>query len=270
MVNLSVANVPMMSSAHAQSVSLVMSKDATIAELSAVIETDPAMTLGILRVANSAAASPVDRLSRVGDAMVRIGLEDTRRIVLAVVLRGSAANGELEKSGLDINEMWRHLVSTAILTDGVSMVDESLKPTRRLAFSAGLLHDVGRLVMASGSPGHYQRVLRRVANGVGIEDAERAEYGEDHASFGAIVAREWGLSEDVVSAISSHHDAEEGVGSAIRRARALTKKLGIGDGLQPATAPTLTGEDEDALAVMHVGGSRQVLAKIEWFRGAIG
>ena len=269
MVNVSPEKVPMMSAAHAQSVSLVMSKDATISELAAVIETDPAMTLGMLRVANSAAESPVDRVSRVGDAMVRIGLEDTRRIVLAVVLQGSAANEELAKSGLDIDEMWRHVVATAILSDGVAMVDEALRPSRQFAFSAGLLHDVGRLVMASGSPAHYQRVLRRIANGADVREAERSEFGDDHATFGAVVAREWGLAEEVVTAIASHHEAASGVGSAIRRARTLAWKLGIGDGLAAAPAATLGGDDEDALAVMHLGGSRQVLTKIDWFRSAI-
>lgn len=269
MSNGSAVKVPMMSAAHAQSVSLVMSKDATISELSAVVETDPAMTLGLLRVANSAAESPVDRVSRVGDAMVRIGLEDTRRIVLAVVLHSGAANDELVKSGLDVNEMWRHLVATAILADGVAMMDESVKPWRRAAFSAGLLHDVGRLVMAASSPANYQRVLTRVENGLDAREAERSEFGDDHATFGAVVVREWGLGEDVASAIADHHDAVGGVGGAIRRGRALASKLGIGDGLLAGGAVTLTGEDEDALVVMHLGGSRQVLAKIDWFRGAI-
>ena len=270
MVNMSVAKVPPMSAAHAQSVSLVMSKDATISELAAVIETDPAMTLGMLRVANSAAESPVDRVSRVGDAMVRIGLEDTRRIVLAVVLQGSAGNEELAKSGLNLDEMWQHLVGTAILADGVAMVDETLRPSRHMAFSAGMLHDVGRLVMASASPPHYQRVLRRIGAGADAREAECHEFGDDHATFGAVVARAWGLADEVVTAIETHHEAEGGVGSAVRRARALVSKLGIGDGLRPADPPTLGGDDEDALAVMHLGGSRQVLAKIEWFRGAIG
>ena len=259
----------MMSAAHAQSMSLVMSKDATISELAAVIETDPAMTLGMLRVANSAAEAPVDRVSRVSDAMVRIGLEDTRRIVMTVVLRGSAANEQLQQSGLNIGEMWRHVVATAILTDGVIMVDEALRPWRKAGFSAGLLHDVGRLVMASGSPAHYQRVMRRVAKGMDVREAERSEFGDDHAAFGAVVAREWGLSDEIVTAIASHHEAESGVGSAIRRARGLVWKLGIGDGLTAVEAATLGGDDDDALAVMHLGGSRQVLAKIDWFHGAI-
>jgi len=259
----------MMSAAHAQSVSLVMSKDATIAELSAVIETDPAMTMGMLRVANSALESPRDRVTRVADAMVRIGLEDTRRIVLAVVLQGTAANQGLSQSGVDIDEMWRHVVSTAILADGVTMTDEALKPLRPQAFSAGLLHDVGRLVMASGSPPHYQRVLRRVAKGMDPSEAERAEFGDDHASFGAVVVRQWGLPDEVAEAIAAHHCAQGGLGLVVERAAQLSRRLGIGDGVAPPQPASLTGDDDDAIAVMHLGGSRRVLQKIEWFRSAL-
>ncbi|MSQ31493.1 MAG: HDOD domain-containing protein [Dehalococcoidia bacterium] len=82
---------------------------ASLAELAAVVETDPAAAAAILRAANSVASAPADRIGRVGEAIVRMGIEDTRSILVALMLRD--ASGEaLERSGLDLDELWRHLI----------------------------------------------------------------------------------------------------------------------------------------------------------------
>ena len=267
-MKINASRVPVLSAAHAQSVSLIMSKQATIAELAAVIEGDPAITLALLRFANSALDAPLERVVRVGDAIVRLGLEETRRVALGIVVQ-QAAGMELSDSGLDEDELWRHLVATAILADAVAATDQSLIDVRPFAFSAGLLHDVGRLALASASPPHYQRVCRRVAAGATALEAERAEFDTDHEALGVEVVTAWGLPEALVPAVGGHHAPGNGVAGVVYRARELALKLGLGDGLVPAPAPTLVEADRDAIAVMHIGGSAQVQARIDWFRGGL-
>jgi len=267
-MTINAARVPVLSPAHSQSMSLVMSKQATITELAAVIEPDPAITMVLLRFANSATDAPVQRIVRASDAIVRLGLDETQRIILGIVMQ-QATGHSLKGSGLDEDELWRHLMGTALLADAIAATDEALRDLRPYAFSAGLLHDVGRLALATASPPHYQRVRRRVATGVSASDAERAEFQTDHEELGSEVASVWGLPPELIPAIGAHHEAGPGIGGLIARARALTTRLGIGDGLIAASEPSLVESDPDAIAVMHVGGPDQVNARIDWFRGGL-
>ncbi len=262
------ARVPVLSPAQTQSVSLIMSKDATISELAAVIETDPALSLALLRFANSALGAPVQRVVRISDAIVRLGLEDTRRVVLGIVMQ-QTAGAELEESGIDQDELWRHLVATAILADAVTSVDRSLREVRPLAFSAGLLHNIGRLALATASPAHFRRVLRRVRIGEDVLEAERTEFNTDHAELGVEIAVAWGLPAELHPAIGSHHERGTGVVEAVYRARQLVEAIGIGDGVTPAVSCSFTESMEDAIAVMHVGGVAQIHERVDWFRGAL-
>ncbi|MDA0352936.1 MAG: HDOD domain-containing protein [Chloroflexi bacterium] len=267
-MTINAARVPVLSPAHSQSVSLIMSKQATITEIAAVVEVDPAITLALLRFANSAADAPAQRIVRASDAIVRLGLEETQRVILGIVMQQSTG-ADLTKSGLDQDELWRHLVGTALLADAIASTDESVRAIRPLAFSAGLLHDVGRLALACSSPPHYQRVLRRIKAGATDIEAERAEFDTDHQTLGIEVASIWGLPDALIPAIGEHHDATEGIGAVVRRARQLTVKLGIGDGVSPRGPRTLTEADDDAIAVMHAGGPAQLEARINWFSGGL-
>lgn len=267
-MKINVAHVPVLSAAHAQAVSLVMSKQASLTELAAVIEADPAITLALLRFANSALDAPLERVVRVADALVRLGLEETRRITLGIIVQ-QTAGAELGESGLDQEELWRHLVGTAILADAVASTDQAQGALRPFAFSAGMLHDVGRLALASASPPHYQRVCRRVEIGMTALEAERTEFGVDHEALGLEVAAAWGLPEELLPALGSHHAPGDGIAGVVYRARELASKLGIGDGLVAAAPPSLGESDRDAIAVMHIGGPAQVHARIDWFRGGL-
>ncbi|MGE3960119.1 MAG: HDOD domain-containing protein [Dehalococcoidia bacterium] len=269
MGGLSVVHIPPLPTAQAQSMALVMSKDASIAELAAVIETDPAMTLGILRLANAAAAQPVARVAKVSQAMIRIGLEDTRRVVLSVALNSGTAANQFAQSGIDGDELWRHVVGVGLLAHGIVSVDPSLQEYRHHAFSAGLLHDIGRLAMAATAPDRYRRVVDSIICGADPLEAERREFADDHAVVGGVVGRSWQLPTAIVDAIEGHPAGDAPLAVAVRRASVLAGRLGIGDGIRAAEPASLQSTDDDALAVMHLGGPERLLNRIEWFRGAL-
>jgi hypothetical protein len=83
------------------------------------------------------------------------------------------------------------------------------------------------------------------------------------------VAAAWGLPDALVPAVGDHHAPGLGIAGAVYRARQLTARLGLGDGLTPPLAPALGEADPDAIAVMHIGGPAQVLARIDCFRGGL-
>ncbi|MDA0256555.1 MAG: HDOD domain-containing protein, partial [Chloroflexi bacterium] len=143
-----------------------------------------------LRAANSAASAPINRVTTAERAVMRIGLRGTRNIVASAVLHSSF--GDLERAGIDLDELWRHLLGCALVADRV------LQPRERSAgFTAGLLHDVGRLSLAQSAPDRYASVVAQVRAGADPREAERAAFGEDHEERGAAITAAWALPEEL-------------------------------------------------------------------------
>jgi putative nucleotidyltransferase with HDIG domain len=237
--------------------------DATIPDVAAVVESDPALTVAVLRAANSAANTSVRRIGTATDAIVRIGLLSTRRIISGATLGQTFR--DLDRSGIDTEEMWRHLLATAMLSDASAWPGGP----RTESFTTGLLHDVGRLAMASHEPERYQEVIARVANGDDPRAAESSVFGVDHVEWGVHVAAEWNFPEGIVEGIAGHHDGE---GSALAwvtfNGRRIAQALGMGDGLVAGAPAEPLDEDGDDFAVVEsLGGAAALEQKIDWYRG---
>ena len=233
--------------------------------LAAIVESDPALTAAVLRAANAAAYVGINRVRAAHEAIVRIGFDETRRIVLGAVVE-EAFDG-VAFAGVDTVELWRHLLATALVADR----EARRTGHRGEAFTAALLHDIGRLAMATFDPDRYARVVELAQRGV---DASRAEYflfGADHASWGVRVGWEWRLPADIVDAIAAHHDPAAGdpLARALRTGRRVAASLGIGDGLAPGREQMLEMGSPEAALVASLGGAASILDRIEWYRGAV-
>ena len=261
--------IPTLPVTRAHTLALLMQPNVSLAELAAIAEADPALTATLLRAANSVASAPVDPVRRVADAMVRLGIDDTRGIVVSMLLHDTAS-ASLGRSGLDLDELWRHLIAAALLTEAVCAADPALSAMRTFAFTTGLLHDIGRLVLASGHPRRYARVIRLTEEGVNTRAAELQQFGVDHAAFGGGVARAWSLPEVVAQAIAAHHDGGEPLTDALRRTLALVIALGVGDGVTPPPPVTLDFGADEAAPLRLIGGPAVLERRIAWFRDALG
>jgi len=237
--------------------------------VAAVAEGDPALTATLLRAANSAASSPLDQVRRTADALVRLGVDDSRGIILATLLQ-DAATQALERSEIDVDALWRHTLAVALLTEATCSADPALVAIRPLAFTTGVLHDIGRLVLAAQHPRRYARVVRLVERGTPVLEAELSQFSTDHAAFGGGVALAWGLPEVIAGAIAAHHSGGSPLAEALRQAIALSHALGIGDGVQPAPVPSLDFAAQSAAPLRLIGGPGVLLKRIEWFRSALG
>ncbi len=257
------SKLPTLPATHARAISLMSRHDATITDVAAVIESDPALTVAVLRAANAAAQTAVRRIGTASDAIVRIGLMSTRRIIAGATLGQTFR--DLDRAGLDTDEMWRHLLATAMLSDASAWPGGP----RTESFTTGLLHDVGRLAMAAQEPERYREVVARVANADEPCDAERAVFGYDHVEWGVEVATAWNFPEGIIEGIAGHHDGE---GSALAwvtyNGRRISQLLGIGDGLVRGPKPEALDEDGDDFAIVDsLGGTDGLEKKVDWYRG---
>lgn len=236
-------DVPALPAAYVRALQLLREPHAELAQLVRIGNDDPAFAAALLRLSNSAESSPRDRVRTIHGAVVRLGLPEARRTIIGVTLK-QAFRG-VAGSHVDEHELWRHLVAVGMLADEAAWGRVAYSD----AFTAGLLHDIGRLAMASEDPQRYgQAVLMARATG-DTAAAEQHFFGLDHMEWGASIGRQWGFPDDMVEGIANHHDGEtSGLAWVLAKARQQAAAMGIGDGvLGPERGPGAAAEARDPL-----------------------
>lgn len=260
----SAIEIPPLPVAQVRALGLVSNPEPSYAELRKVVDADPALTAAVLRAANSAISAPVDRVRTAHVAMVRIGAIESRRIIMGVAL--SSSFQDLHRSKIDENEIWRHLIATGVLSDATAWGE--VQHTE--AFTAGLLHDIGRLAMAAQDPARYSRVVELARRNTPAIEAERTVFGMNHVEWGEAIGRSWGFPNDIIEAIADHHiGTQRGLSWVVTRARELSGSLGIGDGLVGPVPPPPQSEASMLPVVEELGGQEAVIERVNWYSGAL-
>ena len=201
-------------------------------DLRQVIDRDPALSARILKVSNSSLYSFSRKIETVQHSIALLGFRTVTNIVMAASLREVFTH-----FGLAEKQLWEH--STLAGTVAARLTEHAaIDVDREEAFTAGLLHDLGKIALNNTSRKKYTNVLAKVYNeGVSFTSAELEEFGFDHAELGACVAAKWKLSSSLENAIRYHHDPEglAGLSPEDRRLTALTSvatacctRLGVG------------------------------------------
>jgi putative nucleotidyltransferase with HDIG domain len=155
----------------------------------------------VLRLANSAFYGARGQVSRIDDAVQMLGLRTVASTLAAVSLR--ATLGAVRCDGFQFDAYWRHTLCTALSSRELAR-QASLDPGE--AFLLGLLHDVGKLILAMTSPALQTQALRLCqAEGVSAHEAELRVFGVSHAEVGAAVVRQWNFPETIAQTIAHHH-----------------------------------------------------------------
>jgi HD-like signal output (HDOD) protein len=175
-------------------------------DVAAILSEDPAMSAKVLKITNSAFYGLSGTVTSVKHAIVIIGLEGLKSLVISTSLidmfKGDRVGREFQ------DHFWRHSLVAAfgsrVLMRAISPNEFSLS---ELAFSAGLLHDIGKMVMYLQSPSSCQEVIKRGGEGGDVElAAERELFGFDHAAVGGALTERWRMPADICRAISFHHE----------------------------------------------------------------
>lgn len=165
------------------------------------IEQDATLAVRVLRLANSPFYGARGRVSSIGDAVRLLGLRTVAGVVVAVSMRGVLAQWRDEDNLLQ--SYWRHAVATATTAREIAPA-AGADPDE--AFLAGLLHDLGRLVLAVFAPDPARLAREQsIAEDIDPREAEIRLVGCAHDDVGTAVARHWLLPEAIVAAIGWHH-----------------------------------------------------------------
>jgi putative nucleotidyltransferase with HDIG domain len=215
-------------------------EDVDISVLAKKVSHDQALTAKTLRLANSTLFGLQVKVTTIQQAITFLGFQTTRNLITAAAVTGCFPEGQC--AGFDDKAFWRHSIATAACC---KVVARRLRFNQDYAFTAGLLHDIGRLVLVSSFPAPYQQVMEyRKANDTYVLDAERAVLGVDHVMAGAALAEHWNFSDTMKTAIAYHHDPDApgagGLAAIVHVANAIVHALDIAgeeDDLVPAVSP---------------------------------
>jgi HD-like signal output (HDOD) protein len=181
------------------------SPDGDIEQVISHAELDPAMTAKLLKVANSAALGLRHEVNNVAQAISFLGLETTRSVIL--LAHTFSYCDRVRAAGFSIERLWEHSLRAARMARQIARCEFAPRRAMEECFLAGVLHDLGELLLAVNLPEEYGKVLAVARQGGSIPhwEIEAEHLGATHAEVGAELMAAWNLPLTVVEAIALHH-----------------------------------------------------------------
>src|ERR1035438_2635745 len=197
--------VPPFPPVAAKLLSLLAKPEVETNEVAQLISGDATFTARILQRVNSIEFGRVTPVTNIRQAVALLGFDLTRQLILTHAT-AAYAKGALRTE--ELRRCWQHTVATAVLADQIA---NACGEFTHVAFTAGIMHDIGRLGLLVAYPAEYERVIRDAASRcLDLLDFERDEFGMDHAEAGRVLAERWGLPPDLAQIADRHHDPCEG------------------------------------------------------------
>lgn len=216
--------------------------------LGAKIALDQALTAKTLRLANSSFYGMPSKVTTIHQAISVLGFHSIRTLVTACAISGSFPPGS--SSMFDFKAFWRHSIATAVCA---KLLAARFKLNPDTAFTTGLLHDIGTLVLATRFPVEYGQMLAyRRQHDCYIIEAEQAIFGLDHAATGSALAAYWKFPEAIQQAVAQHHSddcaAAASLQLVVHAANTVAHALDL-SGLEDDLVPPMAEAVWDALAL---------------------
>jgi putative nucleotidyltransferase with HDIG domain len=218
-------------------------------DLAEIIRIDSGLTASVFRVSNSAHFAGQVGTHSLSEAVARLGMREVYRLLISLVtaptLKGAdgAAFGHID--------LWHHSLATAVASQ--VLAERLTKEDPEIAFSAGLLHDIGKTLLIRANRKQYISLLKSCADqNRSVRFAEWERYGMDHADVGGELLRHWKFPERMAATAAGHHRPEtaskehQKLAALVCVGNILAYKLGVGNGHPPYVAQP----DRDTLAMI--------------------
>jgi putative nucleotidyltransferase with HDIG domain len=201
-----VKNLPPVSNAALRLVSLLEQPEVSNDEVVQALKCDNVLTAKLLRACNSPYFGLDEPVSSVDQAVLILGHQQILHIVLTLAF-GSAMVVPMPAYAVEANELWRHSLITATAAEIVADSFPKLNVDTPVAFTVGLLHDIGKLVLSQALTVEFQAEVRQLVEHEKYSrvEAEKKVIGTDHAEVGAQLLQSWHLPEEIVEAVANHH-----------------------------------------------------------------
>jgi HD-like signal output (HDOD) protein len=201
-------NLPPFNAIASQALALTTDSDTGLRQFSELIAGDPAFTADVLFLANSSLFGFPSRMHSLRHAVALLGLDRIKALAVTVAMRGF-----LGKRNALLHQCWQHSVACAVVCEEVSAVFDC---PGDCAYTAGIMHDIGRLGLLKSYPTEMATVLSgQYLDTQAVLRAEREALTVDHACAGSWLIGHWALPQDFSEVCKHHHDAPNAKGSDI-------------------------------------------------------
>ncbi len=264
--------MPSFSTTVSKVLEICSSVDASPSDLNRVISYDPVLTGQLIKLINSAYYGLPNRVTSLTRAIIMLGINTVKNIVLATSVLASF-KGRLKIPGLTIDQFWIHSLAVAVIAKTIAKHQQVPSEAQEEYFVAGLMHDLGKIPLMNCYPHLYKQALDQTARGSSSLCRSEADgIGIDHCQVGYLIGAKWKLNDRVQNAIGNHHLPTQDNGATGTSMRCITglanqlaKALVIGFAGDADIDPVLTrsftehlGIEFQSLSQMKSGIDREV------------
>jgi putative nucleotidyltransferase with HDIG domain len=199
-----IKKIPTLPEVMQEVLSTVASRDSSASDLATILARDQAMCARVLKMSNSAFYAQNRKISSIDDAVVVLGFDAIVQLMLATTVFTTLSSIKLG-SNLSMHGLWKHSMATAVTSKMIA------KKTGRhgegnLAYTAGLLHDIGKLVLANYFTDEYAPVFEKLeSEDLFLYEAEEMILGFTHCEIAGWLLGQWNFPEGLINVIISHH-----------------------------------------------------------------
>jgi putative nucleotidyltransferase with HDIG domain len=186
-----------------QLLELLRKEDVEAGDVVTLISYDPGLTANVMRLCNSVFFGSARPAADLEEAVLRLGFDEVYQLVLVLSSASALMPGQ-KGYGLEPTELWKHSVVSAL---AAKVMARDRGDEDNIAFTAGLLHDVGKVVLAQALDESYARLMQEVQDSQSpLLETEKKLLGVQHAEVGGRMLARWKFSSQIVAAVWSHHD----------------------------------------------------------------
>ncbi|HPP86747.1 MAG TPA: HDOD domain-containing protein [bacterium] len=198
--------LPNLSPTVAKVIEVANNLNSTPRELVTVIKMDPVLTGKVIKLINSSYFALSQEVTSLERAVIMLGLNTIKNLALSTAVIDQFNSKDFKLSNFNIDEFWKHSLAVAVGSKILSIAFNVEKKYREEFFIAGLLHDIGKLIIARYFPNEMNAILRRKQEeNISILTIENQELQFSHPEIGEKIADKWKLSSGLKHSISSHH-----------------------------------------------------------------
>jgi len=226
-----IKSLPTVPKLYQEVVEELKSEDASLQKVGELISKDVGMSAKILKLVNSSFFGFCRHISSPGQAVTLLGIDVIKSLILSVHIFSIFDSKKVPNFSLEM--LWEHSIATAGIAKKIAEAENRDKEVAEDSFIAGLLHDVGKLVLATVFTERYNEILDRVRKENRLVwEVEHEMLGTSHAEIGAYLMGLWGMPDRIIEAIAFHHapytpDKEFRVLTAVHAANVIEHEQNI-------------------------------------------